>query len=115
MIEKDGKCIYYSGDSGHGSHFNDIGELFQNINVALIGAGAYLPAWFMAPMHQNPYDAVKAFNATHAKTFIPFHYGTFDLSDEPLGEPEQILNKLNAEGKIENTLKILKLGEVFHC
>lgn len=115
MIEKDGKCIYYSGDSAHGSHFNDVGELFKNIDVALIGVGAYAPAWFMGPMHQNPYDAAKAFRATHAKTFIPFHYGTFDLSDEPLGEPEQILNKLNGEGKIENVLKILKLGEVFNC
>ncbi len=114
MIEKDGKRIYYSGDSGHGSHFNDIGEFFKNINVALIGTGAYAPAWFMEPMHQNPYDAVKAFHATRAKTFIPFHYGTFDLSDEPLEEPEQILSKLNAEGKIENVLKILKLGEVFN-
>jgi L-ascorbate metabolism protein UlaG (beta-lactamase superfamily) len=115
MIEKDGKRIYYGGDSGHGTHFNDVGELFQSIDIALIGTGAYAPAWFMEPMHQNPYDAVKAFRATGAKTFIPFHYGTFDLSDEPLGEPEQILNTLNAGGKIEKVLKILKLGEVFHC
>ena len=115
MIEKGGKRIYYGGDSAHGSHFNDIGELFQNIAVALIGVGAYAPAWFMGPMHQNPYDAVKSFNATRAKTFIPFHYGTFDLSDEPLGEPQQILNELNAEGKIENVLNILKLGEIFYC
>jgi hypothetical protein len=58
---------------------------------------------------------MKAFHATRAKTFIPFHYGTFDSADEPLGEPEQILNKLNAEGKIKNTVKILKLGELFVC
>jgi len=115
MIEKNGKRIYFGGDSAHGSHFRDVGALFQNINVALIGAGAYAPSWFMGPMHQNPFDAVKAFHATGAKTFIPFHYGTFDSADEPLGEPEQILNKLNAEGKIENVLKILKLGEVFPC
>ena len=115
MIEKDSTCIYFGGDSGHGSHFKDAGELFQNINVSLIGAGAYAPAWFMAPMHQNPYDAVQAFHATRAKTFIPFHYGTFDSADEPLGEPEQILNKLHAEGKIQNELRILKLGEVFNC
>ena len=115
MIEKDGKRIYYGGDSAHGSHFNVVGELFKNIDVALIGAGAYAPAWFMAPMHQNPYDAVKAFHATHAKTFIPFHYGTFDLSDEPIGEPERILNELDADGRIEGMLKVLKLGEVFYC
>jgi hypothetical protein len=58
---------------------------------------------------------VQAFHATGVKTLIPFHYGTFDSADEPLGEPEQILNKLNAEGKILNELKFLKLGEVFHC
>lgn len=99
----------------HGSHFNDVGKLYQNINVTLIGAGAYAPAWFMAPMHQNSYDVLNAFVATRAKIFIPFHYGTFDLADEPLGEPEQILNQLKAEGKIENDLNILKLGEVFPC
>jgi L-ascorbate metabolism protein UlaG (beta-lactamase superfamily) len=115
MIENGGKSIYYGGDSGHGSHFRDAGALFQNINVSLIGAGAYAPEWFMAPLHQNPYDAVQAFHATKAKSFIPFHYGTFDSADEPLGEPEQILNKLNAEGKIQNELKILKLGEPFYC
>ena len=114
MVEKDGKRIYYGGDSAHGSHFNDIGKLFKSIDVALIGVGAYAPAWFMGSFHQNPFDAVKSFHATQAKTLIPFHYGTFDLSDEPLGEPEQILNQLNAEGKIENALKILKLGEVFN-
>jgi L-ascorbate metabolism protein UlaG (beta-lactamase superfamily) len=115
MIEKNGKRIYFGGDSAHGSHFRDIRELFPDIQVALIGVGAYAPAWFMGDMHQDPYDAVKAFHATGAKTFIPFHYGTFDVSDEPLGEPEQILIRLNAEGKIENTLRILKLGEVFQC
>ena len=59
------------------------------------------------------YNAVKAFHATGAKTLVPFHYGTFDAADEPMGEPEQILNTLNQEGKINGELKILKLGEVF--
>ena len=58
-------------------------------------------------------NAAKAFADTNAKTLIPFHYGTYDAADEPLGEPAEILSKLNAEGKIENDLKILKLGEVF--
>lgn len=114
MIQKAGKSIYYGGDSGYGSHFKEIGDLFQNINVSLIGAGAYAPTWFMGPNHQDPYHAVQAFHATRAKTFVPFHFGTFDSADEPLGEPAQILTKLKAEGKIENELRILKLGEVFN-
>lgn len=114
MIKSENKTIYFGGDSGYGTHFKDIGQLFPNIDVALIGAGAYSPAWFMAPNHQDPNDAVKAFHDTQAKMFIPFHYGTFDAADEPLGEPEKILNKLNAEGKINNELKILKLGELLN-
>lgn len=113
MIQCGGKCIYFSGDSGYGSHFSDIGKLFQQIDVALIGAGAYAPIWFMGQHHQDPYHAVEAFHATGAKTCIPFHYGTFDSADEPMGVPEQILSKLNTEGKIKNNLKVLKLGEMF--
>lgn len=113
MIQRGNKCIYYGGDSGYGSHFNDIGKLFPAIDVALIGAGAYAPTWFMSPHHQDPYHAVQAFHDVGAKTFIPFHYGTFDSADEPMGEPEQLLTRLEEEGKIKNQLKLLKLGEVF--
>lgn len=67
----------------------------------------------MSSHHQDPYDAVKAFHAIGAKTFIPFHYGTFDAADEPLGEPEKTVNALNAESKINNQLKLLELGEPF--
>lgn len=113
MIQSAGKTIYFGGDSGYGSHFSDIGKHFPTIDVALIGAGAYAPTWFMGQHHQDPYKAVDAFHATGAKTFIPFHYGTFDSADEPMGEPEQILTKLHSEGKIQHTLRILKLGEPF--
>jgi len=113
MIQNGARAIYYGGDSGYDSHFREIGELFPKIDVALIGAGAYAPTWFMGPNHQDPFDAVRAFHATGARTFIPFHFGTFDSADEPLGEPEEILTRLYAEGKICNTLKILKIGEPF--
>ena len=113
MIQSEDKSIYYSGDSAHGSHFRTIGELFPNINVALIGAGAYAPTWFMGQHHQTPYEAVKAFHDTEAHTFIPFHYGTFDSADEPMGEPETVLNSLFANGKIKNKLKVMQLGEIF--
>ncbi|MBS1592857.1 MAG: MBL fold metallo-hydrolase [Bacteroidetes bacterium] len=113
MIQSQNRAVYYAGDSGYSSHFETIGDTFPNIDVALIGAGAYSPTWFMSPHHQDPYSAARAFNATKAKTFVPFHYGTFDSADEPLGEPEIILRKIKAEGKINNDLKILSLGEVF--
>ncbi|MCF2446789.1 MBL fold metallo-hydrolase [Dyadobacter sp. CY345] len=53
-IESKNKTIYYGGDSGYGSHYKEAGELFPNIDVALIGVGAYSPRWFMSPNHQDP-------------------------------------------------------------
>ena len=113
ILKSKDKTIYFSGDSGYGSHFKEVGELFPNIDVALIGAGAYSPRWFMSPNHQDPEHAVQAFNETKAKTMIPFHYGTFDQADEPLSEPPKILLQLEKEHKIAQQLKIMKLGEVF--
>lgn len=112
MIQHRDKSIYYGGDSGYGSHFTDIGKLFPNIDVALIGAGAYAPTWFMSPHHQDPHHALKAFHDVGAEILIPFHYGTFDSADEPMGEPEQILTRLDEEGEVKKQLRILRLGEM---
>lgn len=111
VIKSKDSPIYYGGDSGYGSHYKEVGELFTNIDVALLGIGAYSPRWFMSPNHQDPGQAVQAFNETKAKTVIPFHYGTFDMADEPFSETEKILNDLVAENKINRTLKIVKLGQ----
>ncbi|MES2516717.1 MAG: MBL fold metallo-hydrolase [Bacteroidota bacterium] len=115
MLKSGAKTIYFGGDSGYanGTHFKKIGELFPNIDVAMIGAGAFAPTWFMKYNHQEPNDTVKAFKDCNAKRLIPFHFGTFDLSDEPLNEPAVILENLKKEHKIgADELKIVKFGEV---
>jgi L-ascorbate metabolism protein UlaG (beta-lactamase superfamily) len=111
VIRNKEKTIYYGGDSGYGSHYKEAGILFPNISVAMIGVGAYSPRWFMSPNHQDPQKAVQAFNDTRAKMMIPFHYGTFDMADEPLSEPEAILSTLAEENRVKQHLKIVKIGE----
>jgi L-ascorbate metabolism protein UlaG (beta-lactamase superfamily) len=114
IIKSASKTIYFSGDSGYGNgtHFKKIGELFPNIDLAIIGAGAFAPTWFMKYNHQEPSDTVRAFQDCKAKRLIPFHFGTFDLSDEPLNEPAVVLKQLQKEKQIgEDELKIVKFGE----
>jgi L-ascorbate metabolism protein UlaG (beta-lactamase superfamily) len=113
VIKTQNKTVFFGGDSGFGSHFKQVGEIFSGIDVAMIGAGSYSPRWFMEHNHQDPQNAVRAFNEMKAKVMIPFHYGTFDQTDEPISESEKELLKLQKEGKIEQRLAILKIGEVF--
>lgn len=57
-----------------------------------MGIGAYKPEWFMHQSHISPLDAIDAFNLMGGEYFIPMHYGTFDLSDEPSLEPWDVVN-----------------------
>jgi L-ascorbate metabolism protein UlaG (beta-lactamase superfamily) len=111
MIEADGLNIYFGGDSGLCSYPAQAGQLFPNIDIAMIGVGAYYPAFMMKDVHTSPHDALQAYHALGAKTFIPMHYGTFDLADEPLGEPYRILKQLESEGQIKGRLRMLDVGE----
>jgi L-ascorbate metabolism protein UlaG (beta-lactamase superfamily) len=111
VLESNGKTLYFSGDTGYGGHFKDAKTLFPDIDICIMGVGAYKPEWFMSPNHISPQDGVVAFQDLGAKVFIPMHYGTFDLSDEPVGEPVRILKGLEKEGKIQGELKLLDLGE----
>lgn len=112
VIQGAGKTIYFSGDSGYGSHFEDIGKVFPVIDYSIIGVGAYKPEFFMSQSHVSPTNAVKAFHDMHGKVLIPMHYGTFDLSDEPLGDPLRVLKKLEEQDAIKGDLKALKVGEI---
>jgi L-ascorbate metabolism protein UlaG (beta-lactamase superfamily) len=93
VIQGADKTIYHGGDSGYGSHYKEMAEVFPEIDYFVIGIGAYAPRWFMEPNHNNPADAYQAFKDAKAKTLVPMHYGTFDLSDEPPGEPLRLLKE----------------------
>lgn len=110
MIQADGITIYNSGDTGYAQHFRELPDLFPHIDYCMIGIGAYKPRWFMKPNHISPYDALTASSDMEAYVTIPMHYGTFDLSDEPLFDPPHVFQ---AEAKLRNKAIIVpELGEI---
>lgn len=111
VIQAKGQTIYFGGDTGYGSHLQEVRALFGPIDVYLVGVGAYKPEWFMGGSHMSPQSAVQAANQIEARLMIPMHYGTFDLSDEPLGDPHRSLLQLQQEGKIKAQLRLLQVGE----
>ena len=89
--------VYFAGDTGWGEHFAEIGRRFAPIRLAMLPIGAYLPRWFMCPVHIEPAEAVEAHRVLGAASAIPIHYGTFALGDdgeeEPLCDLMQVLDK----------------------
>ncbi|MFM6952529.1 MAG: MBL fold metallo-hydrolase, partial [Bacteroidota bacterium] len=94
VIEVGGKVIYFGGDSGYGKHYAETKALFPNIDLAILGIGAYQPEWFMESNHSSPAKAYQSFLDLGAQHMVPMHYGTFDLSDEPIGEPAERLMQI---------------------
>ncbi|MFO0548677.1 MAG: MBL fold metallo-hydrolase [Polyangiaceae bacterium] len=79
--------VYHSGDTAYFEGFVDIGKKLGRLDAAMLPIGAYEPRWFMRPQHMNPEDAVQAFLDLGATKFVAMHWGTFRLTDEPIGEP----------------------------
>lgn len=113
LFRSEGKTIYWGGDTGWGNHFATVREHFGAPDIHLAGVGAYQPEWFMHPSHLSPGDAAKAGQLLDSQLFIPMHYGTFDLSDEPIGDPVQVLNVLaQTDDFLKDRLRIPAVGEV---
>ena len=111
VIQSGKATIFFGGDSGYGRHYKQIGKMFPQIDYFLIGIGAYEPRWFMGPVHNSPGDALKAFRDSSAKTLVPMHYGTFDLSDEPPNTPLKTLKAEAEKSGLSDKVKILTINE----
>jgi N-acyl-phosphatidylethanolamine-hydrolysing phospholipase D len=79
--------FYFAGDTGYFDGFTEIGRRLGPFGLAAIPIGAYEPGKMMQPVHLNPEEALRAGLEVGAETMLGIHYGTFDLTDEPLDEP----------------------------
>lgn len=93
VIETANRIVYFAADTAFGTHFAAIREHFGAPGLAFLPIGAYKPRWFMSPVHMGPDDAVKAHQILGAATSIAIHHGTFQLADESLDAPKQLLSE----------------------
>jgi L-ascorbate metabolism protein UlaG (beta-lactamase superfamily) len=112
IIETKSAKIFFAGDTGYAPVFKEIGGRFGPIQISMIPIGAYRPRWFMGPVHVDPPEAIEILKDTRSERAIACHWGTFKLSDEPLGEPLVYLRKaLKENGVDEGRFIIMKFGE----
>ncbi|HCI70418.1 MAG TPA: twin-arginine translocation pathway signal, partial [Balneola sp.] len=97
----------FAGDTGYNKFFKRIGKDYAPVKTALIPIGAYIPRWFMGPVHVDPAQALQIHKDIGAGLSIGMHYGTFPLADD--GEMDPI-NDFNAIVGNENFI-LMKEGE----
>lgn len=112
VLELSGRKIYFGGDSGYASHYKRTYEKFGAMDLALLPIGAYAPRDFMGPMHIDPQQAVQAHRDLMAQKSIGMHFGTFQLTAEPIDEPVTLLREeAKKMGLKEDEFVALKPGQ----
>ena len=113
VFESPEMTSYHAGDTAFSERvFRAIGERFPGIDWAMLPIGAYEPRWFMSPQHMGPEDAARAWELLGARHLCAMHWGTFRLTDEPMGEPPELLRAWwTKHGHDPARLQIFDLGE----
>ncbi|MCR8632014.1 MBL fold metallo-hydrolase [Paenibacillus radicis (ex Xue et al. 2023)] len=98
VIVSDQMKIYYSGDSGYGPHFKEIGDKYGPFDLTLIETGQYDEKW--ANIHLTPEESVQVNLDVQGKLMIPIHWGAFTLAlhswTDPIERAKLAAEQLNA-------------------
>jgi len=112
VVEAGDGRAYFAGDTGYPARFAEISARHGAPDLALLPIGAYEPRWFMAQMHMNPDDAVRAHLDLGARLSVAIHFGTFPLTDEAIDAPAAALATALAEhGVPETAFRLPSFGE----
>jgi N-acyl-phosphatidylethanolamine-hydrolysing phospholipase D len=104
--------FYFAGDTGYFDGFVRIAGALGPFDLAAVPIGAYEPVAMMQAAHLNPEEAVQSALDLRARRAVAMHYGTFDLSDEPLDEPPRRFRKAAAATTLgEDGAWVLRIGE----
>ncbi|OBZ09576.1 MBL fold metallo-hydrolase [Bacillus sp. FJAT-27264] len=95
VIEAPGKKIFYSGDSGYGPHFAEVGKQYGPFDLVILENGQYNTQWRF--IHMFPNEVLKAANDLRAKSLLPVHAGKFALSIHSWDTPFRRISELGGD------------------
>jgi L-ascorbate metabolism protein UlaG (beta-lactamase superfamily) len=101
--------IWFSGDSGYGTHFKKIGEDLGPFDFAFMECGQYNDNW--RNIHMFPDESVQAALDAKVKKGMPVHWAGFSLSyQHTWTEPAEEFVKFSKEKRFDYILP--SLGEI---
>ena len=104
------KSIYFSGDSGYGTHFKAIGSKYGPFDFAMMECGQYNEKW--ADIHMMPEETAQAAKDVDAKVMMPIHWAAFTLALHDWNDPAIRVHKKAKE--INVPLIIPEIGSIIH-
>lgn len=107
VIISDSQKIYFSGDSGYGPHFGQIGGKYGPFDFAMLECGQYDLRWH--DIHMLPEETAQAAVDLNARLMMPIHWGSFVLALHAWNDP---VNRVIARAS-ELNVKVAtpKIGE----
>lgn len=107
VIRTDDTSIFFSGDSGYGPHYKQIGKQYGPFDLTLLECGQYDPRW--STIHMTPEQTIQAHKDLRGKRMIPMHWGAFVLALHDWTEPVE--RALVAGTKAGVTIITPRIGE----
>ncbi|MBA2964221.1 MULTISPECIES: MBL fold metallo-hydrolase [Ramlibacter] len=102
--------FFYSGDTGYGKLFQDIGARLGPFDMAFIKIGAYGPGAAWTDIHMTPEQAVQVHRDVRGRRMFPVHWSTFNLAFHDWDEP--IRRAVSAATRLGVELVTPRVGEV---
>ena len=97
VVQGSKESIYFSGDSGYGPHFKEIGEKYGPFEFAMMECGQYNEKW--EAIHMMPEQTVQASLDVRAERMMPIHWSAFNLALHSWTDPvERALKAANTHG-----------------
>jgi len=80
---------FFSGDTGLTAEYEEIARRLGPFDLVMLEVGAFHPAW--GHIHLGPDNALKALKLLGGGSFLPVHWGTFDLAIHDWDQPAERL------------------------
>jgi L-ascorbate metabolism protein UlaG (beta-lactamase superfamily) len=108
-----GGNLYYAGDTGPGDmRWAVEAAKLGPVRFAILPIGAIHADGKVTGNHIGPAEAVTAFQQLHAGSALGVHWGTFELTDEPIDLPPTLLRQtLAAKHIAPDRFRVLEAGE----
>ena len=109
VLKTTSENIWFSGDSGYGNHFKEIGDRLGPFDFGIMECGQYNEKW--RQIHMFPEESIQAANDVGLNNIMAVHWAGFALAQHHWKDP--IRRFLKAASNFELEVIRPKPGEIF--